>query len=103
MTTNNNKHIDERVEEVIATLQDPLQTPLSELSNETVVDMKSKLRHTLTSLTEEVRKEERENFLGLVIRNCYGYTEIDDEKTWRLDLDSLESDLKTQNINNKES
>lgn len=39
--------------------------------------------------------EERENFLGMVIRNCYGFIERDGYKAWNLDLESLESDLKS--------
>ena len=50
---------------------------------------------------ERVVRKERDNLLGLVVRNCQGFIERDGEKLWQLDMDSLESDLLTNLIRNK--
>lgn len=42
---------------------------------------------------QEVRREVRSNLLGLVIRNCAGFTERGRNKFWALDMDSLERDI----------
>ena len=59
------------------------------------------LSKTLTTqrktITAELEKKHREEIIGMVIHNCYGYIDKDGEKIWQLDLKSLENDLSTIN------
>lgn len=36
---------------------------------------------------------EKDNILGLIVKNCAGYTQMDGKQLWQLDLESLEKDL----------
>ena len=54
----------------------------------------------LTSKIHQALAEERErvddNFIGMVLRNCEGYTQVAGETRWHLDLESLEKDLQSK-------